>query len=439
MATSALLSDHSEESWPFDDWRPSRQQAYDILKEHEAAGAQDEHEDEDDDDSDDWNPAEQSAVTAAPGAAAGAQPPAGADVEEESDDDWAPQQQGAVDVKRSEKEALEALLRPPRVAPAPPKYETQREANAGGRMLHELKRPPTVQEVKAAIPKDIGAEIDQLEQPSYVDMTEDEAVEMVERGANVNFQGQHGRAPLHKAVEQAHPKLIRALCDRGGDPDIRDNYGETPLLLLAHAGPENKDVPKPRRSEAIEALLSCGANLHAVNPRGRGVLHLAAAENDHAAIETFIEGRADVNSQDLAGFTALMWAAGRNGSGTVKMLLDFEANLNMKALKGQTALTFALTNGCAGVAEMLEQKQMLLDQANSTKMALVATAEGELAVAVEVEPEAGEAQAPPAKIHLQVPRPEWVCKTDKPEKLDPYTGRRVYPSAKPDSRSNVYG
>merc|ERR1719277_2668278 len=186
---------------------------------------------------------------------------------------------------------------------------------------------------------------------------------MVDRGATVGYQGQHGRAPLHKACEQAYPLLVKAICDAGGDPDIRDNYGETPLLLLAHTVPASEAASniKARRGETIQTMLSCGADVHAVNARGRGVLHLAVTENDYDAIETFIEGMADVNAQDLAGFTPLMWAAGRNGAQSVKMLLDYDADMNIKAARGQTAMTFALTNGCSAIVDILEKHQMILD------------------------------------------------------------------------------
>merc|ERR1711920_872229 len=113
---------------------------------------------------------------------------------------------------------------------------------------------------------------------------------------------------------------------------------------------------------------SCGANVHAVNPRGRGVLHLACTENDHAAIETFIEGMADVNAQDLAGFTPLMWASGRSSVESVKMLLDYEADMNIKAARGQTAMTFALTNGCNAIVDILEKHKALLDAEEAKKI-----------------------------------------------------------------------
>ena len=56
-------------------------------------------------------------------------------------------------------------------------------------------------------------------------------------GATVNFQGQHGRTPLHKAAEKAFPVLIKALCEARADPDSRDHFG---------ALPQKKTVPLKR-------------------------------------------------------------------------------------------------------------------------------------------------------------------------------------------------
>merc|ERR1719510_2461486 len=292
-------------------------------------------------------------------------------------------------------------------------------------MLQELKRPPTIAEAKAAIPTGPDVDVESIPAPAYRAMTQEEGIDFVGKGATVNYHGMHGRTPLHKAVEQAFPLLVKAICDAGGDPDIRDNYGETPLLLLAHCGPLN-EVPKARRSECIQMLLSCGADVHAVNPRGRGVLHLACQENDHQAVETCIEGMADVNMQDLAGFTPLMWAAGRNGAESVKMLLDYEADMNLKAARGQTAMTFALTNGCNAIVDILEKHKALLDAEEAKKI----KERGERRQAGEEQEEVDQT--------LQLPRPEWACKREPPEEMEPYQGRRVYMQAKPDRHSNVY-
>lgn len=353
------------------------------------------------------------------------------DDDDDDDDDWAPEAQGAADVKATEQEALAALLRPTHLVQKKVRYETKREADAAGRMLYELKRPPTIMEAKEDIPK---GEVDneKIGPPKYRNMSQEEGLDMVERGATVNLHGQHGRTPLHKACEKAHPLLAKAICNVGGDPDIRDNFGETPLLLMAHSLQQDEDIPRARRTETIQMMLACGADVHAVNPRGRGVLHMASTENDHAAIETFIEGMADVNTRDLAGFTALMWAAGRNGSESVKMLLDYRADMTLQANRGQTAMTFALTNGCDAIVDVLERHKMLLDKDAISKQQILAR-------------EAPPAEAPQEEVgvsetgaSLQLPKPEWACKHDPPEEMEPYAGRRVYPMAKPDRRSNVY-
>lgn len=410
-----------EDLW--EDWQPAEQTALDFIRAAEDAKcvgevAEEQTEDEDDDDSDDWNPLIQQA---ADGAEAQAEGEAAGD----SDDEWAPQAQGAADVKQSEKEALERLLKPvPKAVEGPRRYETKKEADAAGRMLHEMKRPPTVDEAKAEIPRGPGIDVDSIPAPEYREMTQEEALALVQNGANVHYQGQHGRSPLHKACEHAFPILAKAICDAGGDPDIRDHYGETPLLLLAHCGAQCSGAAKARRSETIQALLLGGADVHAVNPRGRGVLHLASCENDQQAIETFIEGMADVNAQDLAGFTALMWAAGRSNAESVKMLLDYEADMNIKAARGQTAITFALTNGNNSIVDILEKHQMILD--------------AEEAKRIKEQGERGDEEEECFEDSLQLPKPEWACKKVKPAEVEPFSGRRIYKDAKPDRHSNVY-
>jgi len=414
-----------DNAWPWDDWRPDLKEAWAIVtaadsqtsvtrlgeevctKEHDIAAAGKGVTSDGDDSDGRWDAAQQVVS-----------------LDEESDDDWAPQTQGAADVKQSEQEALVALLRPQPVEPQPFRYETQQDAEAAGRLLQELRRPPTIAEAKAELPRGPEVDIDSIPEPAYRHMTEDEAIEFVERGAIVNSMGMHGRSSLHSAANRGFPRLIKALCDAGGEVEARDNYGETPLLLLAHCGPVS-DATTAQRSECIQAFLSCGADVHAVNPRGRGVLHLACTENDAEALETFIEGLADINARDLAGFTPLMWAAGRNGAESVKMLLDYGADMYVKADRGQTAQTFALTNGCDTIVDILDRHSMLLDAEEARRL----KEQGE---------HAGDEDLVRPELALQLPRPAWACRHEAPHKLEPYQGKRIYVHAKPDKHSNVY-
>lgn len=409
----------------WDDWKPTEQTALDFLLDQDGT----EDQEDDDDDDDEWNPVCQ-------GAAVGhdenghakdvANNDAEEDEEEDSDSDWAPEVQGAANVEKSEKEALKVLLQPNFVKEkSPESLQNQKEADAAGRMLHELRRPPTWEEVKSEMPRGPEVDPDLLETPSYRDMSQEEALDLVRRGATVNFQGQHGRTPLHKAAEKAFPVLIKALCEARADPDSRDHFGETPLHVIAKSGSLDENISKSRRCEAIQMLLMQGADVHAVNPRGRGVLHLAVTEHDLPAIETLIEGMADVNAQDLAGFTPLMWASGRDSADGVKMLLDCEADLAVKAARGQTAMTFAFTNGCNAIVDILDKHQAILDAEEARRI----KEKGEGCHGAEEE-EWTET--------LQLPKPDWACKHEKPANMEPYAGRRIYAEAKPDRHSNVY-
>ena len=49
-------------------------------------------------------------------------------------------------------------------------------------MLHELRRPPTWEEVKSEMPRGPDVDPDLLEAPSYKDMSQEEALDLVRRG-----------------------------------------------------------------------------------------------------------------------------------------------------------------------------------------------------------------------------------------------------------------
>lgn len=48
---------------------------------------------------------------------------------------------------------------------------------------------------------------------------------LVDRGADVNAQSNGGDTPLMKAITFAKPEAIRALLDKGADPEIANNNG----------------------------------------------------------------------------------------------------------------------------------------------------------------------------------------------------------------------
>jgi ankyrin repeat protein len=55
---------------------------------------------------------------------------------------------------------------------------------------------------------------------------------LVSKGLNVNARNDIKRTPLHQAVLDGNYEAANALLDKGADPHMQDNYGNTPLHLL---------------------------------------------------------------------------------------------------------------------------------------------------------------------------------------------------------------
>ena len=81
-------------------------------------------------------------------------------------------------------------------------------------------------------------------------------------GADPDRQDVYGDAPLHDAVEDAGPAVVRMILADGADASARDGKGRTPLHRARSRG-------------AVRALLDAGAGLEIRDGRGRTPLHAA--------------------------------------------------------------------------------------------------------------------------------------------------------------------
>lgn len=105
-----------------------------------------------------------------------------------------------------------------------------------------------------------------------------------------------GRCVIHFAAQRGNIEVLRNLIDVNSDIDIncKDRDGQTAL----HYAVESKRV------DAIKLLVLKGANIHAVDSRGRTPMHRAASKNNLLAIDCIIElagkssiGRIDYQSK----------------------------------------------------------------------------------------------------------------------------------------------
>lgn len=111
---------------------------------------------------------------------------------------------------------------------------------------------------------------------------------------------------LHLAVLHNKPDKIRVLLQRGANPLLKDEDGETPLHCISDDQQIDSATIFLASLEASvrEAVLNQQENKH-----GGTILMRAVTRGDSALTKTYITAGADVRQVDHYGYTALHWAA----------------------------------------------------------------------------------------------------------------------------------
>ena len=161
---------------------------------------------------------------------------------------------------------------------------------------------------------------------------------MLEHGANIHAEDEHGWTPLHHAARNTYISAERSnvaqlLIERGADVNKRDKYQQTPLHFASHH--QHLDV--------VRVLLDHGANVNTEDRWGRSPLRRAlnnSSINDDSAtlVQLLAERGADVNKHDENHMTLLHVAADHQHLKLVQVLLNHGANVNAKNICGWTPL-----------------------------------------------------------------------------------------------------
>jgi ankyrin repeat protein len=166
---------------------------------------------------------------------------------------------------------------------------------------------------------------------------------LLEFGGDPNVRDRHGRTPLHYAIMLDGP--LRLLLDHGADPNARDKDGKTPLHYAVAR----------RNWYGVKLLLEYGAEVDGELAEALCLspLHLAALRGSAEEVERLLNGGADPNVRDVFGRTPLHYAAARNHKAAAELLLKHGADPNAKDESGETPLDLAAWRCAVDVLELL--------------------------------------------------------------------------------------
>ncbi len=179
----------------------------------------------------------------------------------------------------------------------------------------------------------------------------DMAVELLKIGANVNTNDKQGNFALKYVVTRNDVARTKQLLGYKADPNKRDRE----LRSVLHIAINNSSPRIDSTSEMEALLMDSGADVNAVDKRGRTPLHYAFVKmnnwNDSSVIDpietvTTLCAKININVDvpDNWGKTPLHYAAQRSSTICTVFLLNRGAQLERKDRHGNTPLAVAFLN-----------------------------------------------------------------------------------------------
>ncbi len=136
-----------------------------------------------------------------------------------------------------------------------------------------------------------------------------------------------GESALHIVIKRRDDTWTRFLLAKGANPDIRDNAGNTPLIVAAQIG-----FP-----EGTAALIEGNANVNAANNSGETPLIVAVQRRDILNVRLLLAAGANAKTADhIAGMSARDYAERDARSSAILKMIDDAGRANA-APKAQVA------------------------------------------------------------------------------------------------------
>ncbi|MEM6277016.1 MAG: ankyrin repeat domain-containing protein [Pseudomonadota bacterium] len=157
--------------------------------------------------------------------------------------------------------------------------------------------------------------------------------------------------PLSIATARGDSGVVEVLLAVGADPNTIDATGRS--ILMSALVRQRYSVAKVLVANGVDV------NLPEENPAGRSPLQLVIDESPSIeAMDLLLSAGADINFRDARGETALASAAFMNRPDAARYLIEKGADLSLRNNEGVSPLGRALQRGNAEVIELLRDAGM---------------------------------------------------------------------------------
>jgi len=187
---------------------------------------------------------------------------------------------------------------------------------------------------------------------------------LIEKGAEINAESQSGSTALTCAISEGHDeivnllieygadvktgaplliaanpflnatknpeKIVALLIEKGADVNVKNDYGNTPLICAAYAEGDINIQSRGFSSEILKLLLKNGAYVNASDKFGNTVLHKAVLYHNKEQTILLIDHGANINAVNLEGKTPLDMAKKMAADGYYRDLYEEMRDLLLK-------------------------------------------------------------------------------------------------------------
>lgn len=155
---------------------------------------------------------------------------------------------------------------------------------------------------------------------------------LIDAGAEINIHSpETGITPLHIAVFEEQPEILKLLLDKGASPYAQTCDGSYPLHWIGY---NTYDV-------ISELLIKTGADINARDHEGNTPLHNVVHLTNMNRVRWLLAHGADPNLQNNEGCTPLHDIVQDSGYFLIELLLDAGADILIKNNKGLTPIDLA--------------------------------------------------------------------------------------------------